>query len=174
MTPEHVNHPDLLDSLFKIDAANPLYSVRRVRDKVVAATQSSQELFFSPELKNNLSLQERLWVAYFAAQLTPQPTLAAYYLEQLSTLEVDPALLPVIDSGHIETLDNSRLAAILHFTRTLINAPVEGDQGALIRLQDQGLSTEEIVVLAQLVAFLSYQVRLAAGLSALKSAGVAS
>ncbi|WP_408005485.1 LysR substrate-binding domain-containing protein [Pseudomonas huanghezhanensis] len=36
-----------------------------------------------------------------------------------------------------------------------------------------GLSTAEVVVLAQLVAFLSYQMRLAAGLGALLSAGAA-
>ena len=62
----------------------------------------------------------------------------------------------------------------LNFTRTLIESPVHGDQAALQALQDVGLSTEEIVVLAQLVAFMSYQVRLAAGLGALLSAGEAS
>ncbi|NYS41464.1 CMD domain protein, partial [Pseudomonas syringae pv. actinidiae] len=46
-------------------------------------------------------------------------------------------------------------------------------KAALQALQLQGLSTAEIVVLAQLIAFLSYQVRLAAGLTAIQSAGAA-
>jgi uncharacterized protein YciW len=165
--------PDLLDRLLDIQPGTPLHAVRHARDKVASATQGSQALFFDPALKSALSLRERLWVAYYAARLTPNATLMAHYLAQLQALTVDDALLAAVDAGAIETLDDARLAAILRFARTLIQAPVHGDQAALQALQRQGLSTEEIVVLAQLVAFLSYQVRLAAGLGALLCAGAA-
>ena len=58
---------------------------------------------------------------------------------------------------------------MLAFTRTLIETPVEGDEAALRRLPEAGLSTPEVVTLSQLVAFLSYQVRLVAGLKALNT-----
>lgn len=172
-TADPIAAPDLLDRLLEIQPGTPLHAVRHAREKVASATQGSQDLFFDPELENNLSLSERLWVAYYAARLTPQATLTAHYLEQLQVLGVDEPVRAAVDSGAIETLNDARLRAILSFTRTLIESPVHGDQAALQALQQEGLSTAEIVVLAQLIAFLSYQVRLAAGLGALRSAGVA-
>lgn len=165
--------PDLLDRLLDIQPGTHLHAVRHARNKVASATQGSQDLFFDPALENNLSVSERRWVAYYAARLTPQATLTAHYLEQLQVLGVDEVVRAAVDSGAIETLNDARLRAILSFTRTLIESPVHGDQAALQALQHEGLSTAEIVVLAQLIAFLSYQVRLAAGLGALRSAGVA-
>lgn len=162
---------DVLDDLLGLTSGTHLHRVRHAREKVLAATQGSHEQFFDPQLENNLALSERLLVAYYASRLTPNQVLVDHYLQQLQALDVAPALIAAIDSGAMERLENSRLQAILVFTRTLIERPVEGDQQALHVLQDAGLSTAEIVVLAQLIAFLSYQVRLAAGLGALLAAG---
>jgi uncharacterized protein YciW len=161
---------DLIDNLLGLAAPAPLHSVRHARDKVVAATQGSHELFFARNLQGDLTLVERLAVALYAASLTPQPTLAEHYLQQLQTEGAAPDTLALIQADAIEGLEDARLRSILGFTRTLILAPVEGDQGALKQLQDAGLATTEIVVLAQLIAYLSYQVRLFAGLNALQGA----
>ena len=162
--------PDVLDELLGLAPGTPLHQVRHAREKVLAAIQSSHEQFFDPQLKDNLSLNERLLVAYFASSLTPNQLLADFYREQL---QVDRAVIAALDAGTLDQLQDTRLQAILGFTRTLIERPVEGDQQALQVLQQAGLSTPEIVVLAQLIAYLSYQVRLAAGLGALSAAGAA-
>ncbi|SDW75730.1 CMD domain protein, Avi_7170 family [Pseudomonas syringae] len=175
MTPtaEHQTTPDLLDELLGIEPGSPLHTVRHAREKVASATQGSQQLFFDPALDDNLLLSERLWVAYYATRLSGQPTLSAHYLTQLQATGVEAVAVTYVDTGEIDRLDDPRLAAMLKFARTLIESPVHGDQSALQALQQHGLSTAEIVVLAQLVAFLSYQVRLAAGLTAMQSAGAA-
>ncbi|HEX8544304.1 MAG TPA: CMD domain protein [Pseudomonas sp.] len=172
-TVEPTAAPDALDNLLGIAPGSHLHQVRHARDKVVSATQGSHALFFSVQLPDGLSLSERLLVAYYASRLTPNEVLTGYYLEQLSALDIDQALLAQIDADALASLGDPRLQAILGFTRTLILSPVAGDQQALQVLQQAGLTTAEIVVLAQLIAFLSYQVRLAAGLSALSSAGAA-
>lgn len=164
---------DLLDSLLDITPDTPLHGVRHAREKVAVATQASQDLFFAPALGNSLSLTERAWVAYYAAYLTPQATLATHYLNQLEAQGVTDCARASVESGALDALNDTRLAAILRFTRTLVESPVHGDQQALQALQQEGLSTAEIVVLAQLIAFLSYQVRLVAGLGALSAAGEA-
>lgn len=164
---------DVLDDLLGIVPGTDLHRVRHARDKVLAATQSSHEQFFNPQLQDNLALSERLWVAFYASRLTPNALLADYYLEQLQGLNIDPAWVAAVDAGQLEALGDHRLQAILVFTRTLIERPVEGGRHALEVLQQAGLSTAEIVVLSQLIAFLSYQVRLAAGLAALLSSGAA-
>jgi uncharacterized protein YciW len=56
---------------------------------------------------------------------------------------------------------------MLHFAATLTTDPRRGDRAALERLRAAGLDDAAIVALAQLVAFLSYQLRVVAGLRAL-------
>jgi uncharacterized protein YciW len=73
-----------------------------------------------------------------------------------------------VSSGLFSQLADTRLHAILTFTHTLITDPVKADQTALKALPQAGLSTPEVVTLAQLIAFVSYQVRVVAGLNAMK------
>ncbi|MGD7513504.1 hypothetical protein ACQCQE_25270, partial [Ralstonia pseudosolanacearum] len=51
--------------------------------------------------------------------------------------------------------------------------PIDGDRDALLRLPAAGLATPDVVTLSQLIAFLSYQTRLVAGLRALREASQA-
>lgn len=172
MTPiQSAVEPDVLDTLLEITAGSAVHEARQFRHKVLAATQSSYELFFAAHLADGLSQAERLLVAYHACLLTPQPLLAAHYLERLQAIGVAAEQLSAVASGAIEALGEPRLQAVLAFTGTLIQAPVEGDRHALAALHEAGLSTPEIVTLAQLVAFMSYQVRLASGLLAMQAAG---
>lgn len=168
-----VNPADVLDSLLGITPGHLLHTVRHARGKVVAATQGSQDLFFNPQPGEGPSLIERLLVAWYACTLTPQPALAEYYRAALQAAGGSDNVLAAVAAGDITGLADPRQQAILAFTRKLILAPVEGDRSALLALRSAGLATEEVVVLAQLIAFLSYQVRLAAGLGALQAAGAA-
>jgi uncharacterized protein YciW len=163
--------PDLLDTLLELQPGSPVYAARQFRAKVLAATQSSYDLFFAPDVADGLSQVERLLVAYHACLLTPAPLLAGHYLERLEALGADAEQLSAVAAGSFEALGEPRLQAILAFTGTLIVKPLEGDRHALAALHEAGLSTPEIVTLAQLIAFMSYQVRLASGLLAMQAAG---
>jgi uncharacterized protein YciW len=67
------------------------------------------------------------------------------------------------------------LPAMLRFAAALTTDPRRGDRAALDALRRAGLGDAAIVALAQLVAFLSYQLRVVAGLRALRAsrAGIA-
>jgi uncharacterized protein YciW len=67
----------------------------------------------------------------------------------------------------IHAIQDTRLQAMLNFTHTLITKPINADKQALLSLPQAGLATAEVVTLAQLISFVSYQVRLAAGLRAM-------
>lgn len=157
---------DLVDQLVGLKAGDALHAVRHQREKVVAATQGSQDALFDPALPG-LPLTERLAVAVYACRLTPAPELQAYYLAQLKAAGADAALVELAERG--TPVAGTRLGAILEFTRKLIEKPVEGDEAALKTLPAAGLSTPAVVALSQLIAFLSYQVRLVAGLKAMKA-----
>jgi uncharacterized protein YciW len=157
---------DVVDRAAGLSPGSTTYAVRHTRDKVAAATQGSYAALFDPALPGGLTLAERLLVALHACRLTPAPELAAHYEERLRETGVDARLA--------DAPDNARLQAILGFTRTLIEKPVEGDRAALLALPASGLSTPAVVALSQLIAFLSYQTRLVAGLRAMKAAEAAS
>ncbi len=159
---------DLVDRLAGIDAASPLHAVRHARDKVVAATQGSYDALFDATLADP-TLEERLLVALAACALTPAPALAAHYRARLQSLGTHASRIALAESREAGAPGDARLAAILRFTRTLIERPIEGDRAALLALPAAGLTTPAVVALAQLVAFLSYQVRLVAGLAAMKA-----
>jgi uncharacterized protein YciW len=83
------------------------------------------------------------------AELSGGQALAAHYAGQLAA---QPA--PVA---------GARLDALLAFCRTLATRPVDGDKALLLSLPAAGLSPPEVITLAQLVAYLAYQVRVVAG-----------
>lgn len=161
---------DLLDTLLVPSPA--LQALRQARGKVTLATQGSYDSLFSAQLPGALSLQLRLLVALYAAALTPQAELVAHYRERLQALEVAPEWLAAVQQDALSGLDDARLVAVLGYTRTLIVAPREGDRAALEALLAAGLSAVDVVTLAQLIAFVAYQVRLVAGLSALQAVAV--
>lgn len=68
--------------------------------------------------------------------------------------------------GHAEIL-GPRLVAALEHAHLLVFHPRDADPAALQKLLDAGWSTTDIVTLSQLVAFLSFQIRVAAGLRVL-------
>lgn len=149
---------DIVDRAAGLTPNSATHTVRHARDKVAVATQGSYEALFDPALQGGLTLTERLRVALHACRLTPAPELAAHYEERLRAQGVA-----------LEAPGDARLQAILDFTRTLIERPVEGDRAALHALPEAGLSTPAVVALSQLIAFLSYQTRLVAGLKAMKA-----
>ena len=159
---------DLIDRLLGLNAADPLYAVRHQRDKVAAATQGSYDALFDPDLPG-LALTDRLLVAQYACRISDASELAAHYRERLVKAGASADLLALADGGAPEAARDARLAAILAYTRTLIENPVEGDRAALDTLPAAGLSTPAVVTLSQLIAFLSYQTRLLAGLKAMKA-----
>ncbi|WP_183004880.1 CMD domain protein [Achromobacter sp. UMC71] len=159
---------DLVDQLVGLKAESNTYAVRHQRDKVAAATQGSYDALFDPALPG-LTLAERLLVALYASRLTPSPALAAHYRQRLVDAGASAADIQVAETGKPADATDPRLAAILEFTRKLIEKPVEGDEAALKTLPAAGVSTPAVVTLSQLIAFLSYQVRLVAGLDAMKS-----
>ena len=156
---------DTLDRLVGLSPQSQTYATRREREKVVASTQGSENSLFDPALPG-LSEIDRLYVALYACLITPSPELAAEYESRLVNLGANLQTIHCIQKSDIHKIGNVRLEAMLNFTHTLITKPINADKMALSALPKAGLSTPEVVTLAQIISFVSYQVRLAAGLRA--------
>jgi CMD domain protein len=86
-------------------------------------------------------------------------------------LRTEDAPGPVLhlDSTTADEL-GQRLTAALQYAHLLVFRPRESSAEALAALVDAGWSTAQIVTLAQLVAFLSFQLRVVSGLRVLQEA----
>jgi CMD domain protein len=71
-----------------------------------------------------------------------------------------------VANDHLEAL-GPRLAAALEHVHMLVFHPRDADARSLQSLLDAGWTTTEVVTLSQLVAFLSFQIRVVAGLKVL-------
>lgn len=162
-----VDAADFIDQAVRLDAEHPLHRLRRERGKIVEATQASQRAMFGDAV-TGLTRRERLAVALRVSRLSKAEGLAALYAQALAADGAPP------DGG--EALGHSaepRLRALLDFASTLTLRPVDGDRRSIEALQAAGLDPAAIVALAQLIAYLTYQVRLVAGLGAMAAAGPA-
>ncbi|AMP00229.1 putative membrane associated protein [Collimonas arenae] len=160
---------DVIDKLVGVQPGGTTYGLRHQREKVAAATQGSYDTLFDPDLAG-IGLDERLLVALYACRLSGAGDLVAHYRERLASLTVDAEQLAVAAEGQPEQLPAGRLRAMLCFARALTQRPVEGDKEILQSLPAADISTPAVVALSQLIAFISYQVRVVVGLKALKLA----
>ena len=162
---------DIIDRMAGLDPGSPLHTLRHLRDKVAVATQGSYDAMFDAAVEG-LSVTERLLVALHACSLSQAGELAAHYRHRLTTVNASPELLARVESvgeSSVAAGADPRLRAMLDFTHTLITNPMEGDKPSLMKLVKAGLTTPAIVALAQLIAFLSYQLRVVAGLKAMQA-----
>jgi uncharacterized peroxidase-related enzyme len=148
---------DVIDQLLALTQASPLLAVRHARDKVVAATQSSYEGYFAPQL-SQFSLKQRLEIAALCSELTPSPVLAAHYVKAAG------------QAPKANGVGQPAMLAARDFARVLTVKPLDGDALLLLGLTKVGLDTPSVVALAQLVAFVSFQTRLLEGLRAMGEA----
>ena len=164
---------DLMDVLVPLSPGEAVHALRHQRDKVAAATQGSHEAIFDPAL-TGLTLVERLLAAHAVARLSGCLPVQAHYREILLASPVPDTWARAVLDGTAE--DQSlplRLQAVLRFASTLARRPVDGDRASLLALLAAGLATADAVLLAQLIAYVSYQVRVLAGLQALTALGPA-
>ncbi|RMX04972.1 carboxymuconolactone decarboxylase [Corticibacter populi] len=166
----------LLEQLASIAPETAAAQVLRQRQKVVSGVQNCFELFFpaststsaSPGADADLTPAERLFAATLVARQADSPALAAHYSQGLQALATAGAadarqVLQALDAPRAAS---ARLQAIARFTQSVAADPAAAAQQApeqLAALRQAGLDAPAIVLLAQLIGFVSFQLRLLAG-----------
>lgn len=158
---------DLIDSLLKLNPDNSTAKARNFRDEVLLGTQASYDAIFGEEL--SLPLTTRWLVAIYASKLSEAEELTEHYLKQARITQIPNDWIKAILIDNLSLLPDPTIKAILTFTRTLTLNPIAGDKKALLDLKKSGVSIPDCIALAQLIAFLSYQIRLVSGLKAMQS-----
>ncbi|MGK0722152.1 hypothetical protein [Leucobacter sp. W1478] len=175
-----MSQQDALGGIAGLDAQRS-YELRGHRPAVIEAADRALEALFdvaegdeAPGLTRSL----RLLAAARAAIVDGAAELGAFYLEQV---EEEPGsaglhahayqLLAHGGSDSEAGLTASRRArALLRHTDLLVQRPAASTADDLTSLQAAGYSVQEIVVLAQVVTFVTYQARVLHGLRILEEA----
>ena len=147
---------DVIDRAAGLAPGDPLHAARRFRAKVVEATQASHDALLQQPV-DGLTTEDRLRVAAHVCAIAGAPMLGRHYTALL-------AAAPGRDAP-----PSPALPAMLDFAAALTTDPRRGDRTAIEALRRAGLGDAAIVALAQLVAFLSYQLRVVAGLQAMRA-----
>lgn len=150
-----------------IATGSPLAALRAARPEVVRAAQASYQTLLEPTEPAGVSLIERALIALRVAALTPSAIAMAWYQDRAHALGADPVAIAAVARGGDVSGRSPRLAAILRHTDRLTQAPGTATPADLAALTAAGLTPADIVTIAQLIAFMSFQVRVVAGLRAL-------
>jgi CMD domain protein len=189
--------PDVIDEIAAVPAS--LDAVRRRRPDVREYAQKSFESLFDPIDDVEFPSADRRLVAAFVTRLTADDDAAAFYARQARAAAPETAELVLAAAASTATsgpygvyaepglqgenqegfrlfaddLDariDRRLAAGLEYAHLLTYRLRETDGGSHDRLIAAGWSLDGIVTLSQLIAFLAFQQRVAAGLRVLGAA----
>jgi CMD domain protein len=187
---------DVIDSLVGIAPGSKLDAIRAQRSEARTHAQASYASLFEPKDLGGVSADERHAIASLVAGLHGEPKTDAFYAAKLPAtlrtaiatevaaartkgpyghfpkgpLSVEDAPGPVwnvSDAGRAAL--GPRLAAAFEHTHMLVFHPRDASAASLQSLLDAGWSTNDIVTVSQLVSFLSYQIRVVAGLGVLAS-----
>lgn len=188
---------DVIDQLVGIAPGSKLHAIRTQRTQARDNAQASYLALFRPADPGEMTLAERHAIALFVAGLHRQPDISAFYAEGVSEPLAGAIAAEVArgatqgpyghyPAGPLSREDSDgpayavapanaavlgkRLSAALVHTHMLVFHPRDAAPAALQALLDAGLSTTAVVTLSQLVAFLSFQIRVVVGLRSLAAA----
>jgi len=144
---------DVISDLAGVQPGSPLAELRAQRPEALMHAQGSYDALFAAPV-GSLPLGERIAAALRVAELHSATPAADHYRHVMQA----------------EQPDSPRLRAILRHAELLATRPRLARPDDLQALADVVLSTTEIVTLSQVIAFVSFQVRVIAGLQLLSGA----
>jgi uncharacterized protein YciW len=143
-----------------IAADHPLAAVLAGRSDVMQLTQASHDAALKPEPPGGLSHAERAALACRMARLNDEEMLARHFEAMIPESGGTQAIAdPAFDGA-----DDQRTRAILRHTDLVTVDPKRAAEADIAALKSAGILEPDIVRLSELIAFVSYQVRVVKGL----------
>ncbi|MEI3846179.1 MULTISPECIES: CMD domain protein [unclassified Microbacterium] len=188
---------DVVDELVGVRRGDVLDELRRRRPVTRDQLQASYDALFAPVDDRTFAVADRVLVAAFATRSTADDETARHYADAARDADSERAALVLAEASFAATAGpfgayreeglrgessegrryepspdtrdvlGERLAAALAHTHLLTFRPREADAADHARLLEAGWTPDGIVTLSQLVSFLAFQQRVAAGLRAI-------
>ena len=146
-----------------VEANSRLADIVEGRGDIMALTQATEEAVLSPRVPGRLSRALRIALACRMARLSHEPALAAHYEKLLLQANEERALARLADPACADN-GNPRDTAIVRHVDLVTQAPKHAAKGDIEALRAAGVDEADIVRLAELIAFINYQLRVVSGL----------
>jgi len=162
-----LNAADAINQLAGIESGTRLDALRAQRPDIVRYAEGSYRALVEPEDLGGVSAVDRNLIALRVAILTGSTALVDRHQARLRRAGVaDPVLVAIATNPTADALSPRQQAILRHVDR-LTTAPTTATAAHLAELGAVGLSPRDVVVISQLIAFLSFQVRTLIGLQIL-------
>ncbi|MCC6673573.1 MAG: hypothetical protein IT339_00140 [Thermomicrobiales bacterium] len=160
---------DVIDTILGEDAAAAVADLRAQKPELATQMQAYYETVFdpTPESAAALSPAERFAAAIRTASHTGSTNVVSWYSNQAVRTDVPESVIAAALELDSIRSGNDRLDAILRHVDLVTARPVESRRDDIEALSEAGLSPIGIVALSQVIAYVSYQLRLVATLRAL-------
>jgi CMD domain protein len=153
---------DVIDSAAGLSPSSPIAALRAQRPAFVQYSQGSYDVLIRPGEPGGVSLTVRAAIALRVAVLAGFAPLIAQYRQRLREIGAEPSVIEAAEKGASHDLPG--LTVVLHHVDRVTTAPAKAEKKHLDALLKIGFSPRDIVTISQIIAFVSYQVRVAAGL----------
>jgi Uncharacterized protein conserved in bacteria len=158
---------DAIDQAAGLTPEEALYQTRRLRPEFVEGAEACRVSVLAPEEDQGLPADLRLALAQRMAVLNYDAPLQRDYQAQLAALNPSEALLALASGCAVA---EEPLATIARHADMVTQQPIQATEQHIRLLEQAGLSNPQIVALSELIAFVNFQTRVAAGLRLMRSA----
>lgn len=159
---------DVIDAVLDLRRSPSIAELREQRATMKRLTQTSYAAALRPEEPRNFSYAMRAALAARMAGLWKAAELAAHYRGVLAAEAAGDPERRIADPAWHPEETASRLAVILRHVDLVTLTPKGATRANIEALKAAGLDDRDIVALAGLIAFVNYQILVAAGLKMLR------
>jgi uncharacterized protein YciW len=159
---------DVIDRILGSGSTGRIAEIRRQKPELAAELQAYYESIFAPTETSAraLPLTDRHLVAVRVASFTRSAAVVEWYSNLATAAGVSADLIARSKEIATPWTDASALGAAIRHTDLLTTRPSDARQSDLQALKEAGFTPAGILSLSQTIAFVSYQLRLIAGLRA--------
>jgi uncharacterized protein YciW len=159
---------DVIDHILGTGETGPIAELRRQKPVLAEQLQTYYQSIFNPTEASSdaLSVADRAVVAVRVASFTRSAAVAAWYADLAAQNGVPAETIARARDVATSWTDQSALGAVIRHADLLTTKPADSRQSDLQELKNAGLTPAGILSLSQTIAFVSYQLRLIAGLRA--------
>lgn len=154
---------DVIADIVGIEPGSALAEVVAGRADIMALTQQTHDGALMPENPGGLSHAERAAFACRIAKINDDKDFEAHFeamMEKVGASDTTARIADIwFDGG-----SDARFKALIRHVDLVAHAPKDATRRDIELLREAGIAEPDIVRLAELVAFVSYQIRVAAGL----------
>ena len=170
----HTTEHDVINQILGDRAAEggAIAALRSHKPELAVQLQAYYDSIFQPDAPSaaELSLADRAVVAVRVASHTGSAAVVDWYAALANAEGVDAETLSRVQDVQVSWTGDTRLGAAIQRADLITTNPAGAEASHLQELKASGFSPAAILSLSQVIAFVSYQLRLIAGLRALGEA----